>query len=301
MLNGTLVPYYLDESRSWGLSVADLDSQLRAAKESGVEVRALVVINPGNPTGQLLDEDNMRDIARWCRDANVCLMADEVYQENVWKPEGKFVSFRKVAYDNKLFDGENPLQLVSFHSVSKGFFGECGLRGGYMELLGFEDGVRQELLKLASISLCSNSIGQVTTGLMVRPPMPGEASYAEFAAEREAILSSMKRRAVKLSALLNKLEGVSCNAIDGAMYAFPTITLPKKACDAARAAGVEPDALYCMKLLERTGIVVVPGSGFGQKEGTLHFRTTMLPPEDQIDNVVRLLSKFHAEFLAEYA
>ena len=95
-------------------------------------------------------------------------MADEVYQENLWEND-KFTSFRQVAFEQNSFDEkENPsLQLISFHSISKGFLGECGLRGGYFELLGIPDNVKQELYKLASISLCSNTIGQIATGLMV--------------------------------------------------------------------------------------------------------------------------------------
>lgn len=61
-----------------------------------------------------------------------------------------------------------------------------------------------------------------------------------------------------------------------------------------------PDAYYCMELLSATGIVVVPGSGFGQRDGTFHFRITILPPEDKIQNVVDLLSKFHNEFLSKH-
>ena len=79
---------------------------------------------------------------------------------------------------------EPPLQLVSFHSTSKGFLGECGLRGGYLELVGFDADVQAQLLKLVSIGLCSNTLGQIGTGLMVRPPKAGEASYPAFKAER---------------------------------------------------------------------------------------------------------------------
>lgn len=64
------------------------------------------------------------------------------------------------------------------------------------------------------------------------------------------------------------------------MYLFPKITLPKKAIDAAKAAGQVPDAFYSMALLNATGVCVVPGSGFGQVEGTWHFRSTFLPPEN---------------------
>ena len=111
-------------------------------------------------------------------------------------------------------------------SVSKGFLGECGLRGGYFELLGVPTDVKMQLYKLSSLSLCSNLIGQLTVGLMVNPPKEGDASYATYVEERDAILSSMKRRASMLTKALNELEGVSCNEIEGAMYAFPTITLP---------------------------------------------------------------------------
>ena len=62
----------------------------------------------------------------------------------------------------------------------------------------------------------------------------------------------------------NKLEGITCNEAEGAMYLFPQISLPQKAIEAAKAANKAPDAFYALRLLESTGIVVVPGSGFGQ-------------------------------------
>lgn len=179
--------------------------------------------------------------------------------------------------------------------------GECGLRGGYFEILGIPESVKAEILKLASISLCSNTIGQITTGLMVNPPGSGEPSYAKYAEERDDILASLKRRACRVTEALNQLDGVSCTNIDGAMYAFPTITIPEKAILASKEAGIEPDALYCMELLEHTGIVVVPGSGFGQKDGTHHFRTTILPPEESMDEVITLLKSFHKNFLVRYS
>ncbi len=68
----------------------------------------------------------------------------------------------------------------------------------------------------------------------------------------------------------------------------------------AKKVNVAPDAMYCMKLLEETGVVLVPGSGFGQVDGTFHFRITILPPEDQIDAVVSSIARFHNAFLAKY-
>lgn len=99
---------------------------------------------------------------------------------------------------------------------------------------------------------------------------------------------------------LNELEGVKCNSAEGAMYLFPRLTLSAKAIAAAKEAGKQPDMFYCLNLLKETGLVVVPGSGFGQKAGTYHFRTTFLPPEDQVAAVSERLAKFHKKWLAEY-
>lgn len=87
-----------------------------------------MVINPGNPTGQVMSEESLIEIVKFCEKKSLVLLADEVYQENIYK-EQKFVSLKKVVCDLK-----SPVNLVSFHSTSKGLIGECGLRGGYMEL-----------------------------------------------------------------------------------------------------------------------------------------------------------------------
>ena len=136
--------------------------------------------------------------------------------------------------------------------------------------------------------------------LMVNPPREGDDSYAQYKQERDDILSSLKRRAVNLVKKLNSLEGVSCQQAEGAMYAFPSITIPDKAVKEAQTLGVAPDMLYVLQLLEQTGICVVPGSGFGQKDGTYHFRTTFLPPDDKIDAVCERLEKFHNDFMTKY-
>lgn len=81
------------------------------------------------------------------------------------------------------------------------------------------------------------------------------------------------------------------------MYLFPTITLPQKAIDKAKEEGNAPDEYYCLELLDATGVCLVPGSGFGQKEGTLHFRTTFLAPGT---DWVSRITKFHREFMEKY-
>ncbi len=84
----------------------------------GVHVRGLVVINPGNPTGQVLSEANMKEVVQFCADNDIVLLADEVYQTNIYA-KTPFTSFKKVVAQSK-----SPVELVSFHSVSKGFLGE---------------------------------------------------------------------------------------------------------------------------------------------------------------------------------
>ena len=87
-----------------------------------------------------------------------------------------------------------------------------------------------------------------------------------YEAERVGLLSSLKRRAEIVAESLDALEGVTCRMSDGALYAFPAIDLPVKFLEEATAAGEAADGLFCMRLLDATGVVVVPGSGFGQKE-----------------------------------
>jgi aspartate/methionine/tyrosine aminotransferase len=181
---------------------------------------------------------------------------------------------------------DKEVSLFSFHSCSKGFLGECGVRGGYFEFRNVPDDVAAQILKLQSVSLCANLAGQAATYAMVRPPKPGMPSYALYAAEKGAVLDTLKERAILLAEGLNRIEGISCNVIAGAMYAFPSIILPPG----------RTDFDYAMALLEETGICVVPGSGFGQAEGTAHFRTTILPPTEKLQKMVDALGEFHRNY-----
>ena len=93
---GQIVGYYLDESKNWQLSMDSLKESYDEATKKGVKVKGLVVINPGNPTGSILDEQNVRDIIDFCHKRNIVIMADEVYQVNVYDDSKKFHSFKKV-------------------------------------------------------------------------------------------------------------------------------------------------------------------------------------------------------------
>jgi alanine transaminase len=295
---GSLVPYFLNEETGWGLEVSELKKQLEDAKSKGISVRALVVINPGNPTGQVLAEENQRKIVEFCKQEGLVLLADEVYQENIYVPEKKFHSFKQVS--RSMGYGEEDISLVSFQSISKGYHGECGKRGGYMEVNGFSPEVREQIYKVASVNLCSNIGGQILASLVMSPPKEGDKSYESYRAEKDGILSSLARRAKQLEKAFKNLEGVTCNKAEGAMYLFPRICLPQKAIKAAAVENRAPDAFYCTRLLNATGVVFVPGSGFGQVPGTWHFRCTILPQEDKIPAIITRLSDFHKSFMEEF-
>jgi aspartate/methionine/tyrosine aminotransferase len=282
LYGGRMVPYYLDEANGWKLSHAMLEAAMDQALAEGVRVKAICVINPGNPTGAVLDEANIAMVIDFARAHGLPILADEVYQENIYLPGDEFVSFARVFQQKQVQD----IALFSFHSCSKGLLGECGVRGGYFEYRNVRDDVAAQILKLQSVCLCANLAGQAATYAMVRPPKPGMPSYAVYAAEKSAILDTLKERALLLAEGLNRIEGISCNVIAGAMYAFPSITLPPG----------RTDSEYAMALLEQTGICVVPGSGFGQAEGTAHFRTTILPPTEKLQQVVKALGEFHRNY-----
>ncbi|CAN6451273.1 unnamed protein product [Victoria cruziana] len=295
---GTLVPYYLNEASGWGLEMSELKRQTEEARSNGIRVKALVVINPGNPTGQVLSEENQKDIVEFCIEEGLVLIADEVYQEDVYVNNKKFSSFKKIS--RSMGYGEEDITLVSLQSISKGYYGECGKRGGYMEVTGFNASVKEQIYKIASVNLCSNVSGQILSSLVMSPPKVGDASFDSYRAERDGILSSLSRRAKMLEEAFNNLEGFSCNEVEGAMYLFPRIDLPPRAIQAARAENAVPDVFYVRRLLEATGIVVVPGSGFGQVPGTWHIRCTILPQENKIPTVISRLTEFHKAFMAEF-
>lgn len=279
LYGGVQVGYYLDEASGWSLSRAMLDAAYAKARKEGTKVKAICVINPGNPTGSVLSRDNIAMVIGFAKEHGLSVLADEVYQKNTYRAEDRFTSFARVLTEL----GEKDVSLFSFHSCSKGYLGECGQRGGYMEVRNLPEDVIAQITKLQSIALCSNLPGQVLVYLLVRPPRPGDQSYELFRSERDGVIDALKRRAALLAEGLDSIPGYSCQPITGAMYAFPTITLP---------AGRNDDE-YCLALLEKTGICVIPGSGFGQLPGTAHFRTTILPPLEQIEEVVGKIREFH--------
>ena len=283
---GTQVNYYPDEERGWIFDRPLLDEAYQEAHQKGVNIKGIVVINPGNPTGSVLDEQSMQDVIDFAREHQLMIIADEVYQENVY--HGKFLSFAKAL-------GSDTVPLVSLHSISKGFLGECGHRGGYLELrnpprientdLDFTD----LLNKQASVSLCSSTPGQVLTYLMVKPPLKNTRTYQIYEAEKKQILSDLHEKALLVREAFTKMDGMECYGETGALYLFPRITVLPEG---------KTDFDYCMALLEETGLCTVNGSGFGQKEGTHHLRIAFLPPKELLEQVLPKWIEFHNKYIS---
>jgi aspartate/methionine/tyrosine aminotransferase len=296
-LTGRQIGYELEEEKNWAASREELEMRLHSAQADGITVKALAIINPGNPTGQVFSREDLEVICTFCAENGIVLLADEVYQRNVYAPNKDFLSAKKVALETA---GCENLQLISFHSTSKGVIGECGRRGGYMELHNIDSYVQSQLYKLASSGLCSNVPGQIMTSLMVNPPQPGDESYEQFVKEESDIFEGLKRRSKALVDGLNAVDGITCNNAEGAMYAFPNVTLPPKAIEYAGKHDMTPDTLYALSLLDETGICVVPASGFGQKEGRYGFRTTFLPPDEQMLPAIELFASHHRNFCKKF-
>jgi aspartate/methionine/tyrosine aminotransferase len=210
VLNAKCVPYYLDESKNWGTDLEAIKTAYKKAVEEGTDVRAIVIINPGNPTGASLSEDDIKAVIGFAAQEKLVVMADEVYQTNVFL--GKFTSFKSVLRTMQKADAETYkyVELASLHSVSKGMVGECGHRGGYFELCGFDPEVVEQIYKFVSISLCAPVIGQCLVEMMVNPPKEGEPSYELYKQEWDGIFAGLKKRATALYEAFKEMEGVEC-------------------------------------------------------------------------------------------
>ena len=282
---GTQVNYYPDEDNDWTLNKEILYESFHKAKKSKIDVKAIVVINPGNPTGAILDKSSIMQVIDFAAENDLAIIADEVYQENLYG--GEFISFAKAI-------GDRRIPLFSLHSVSKGYYGECGQRGGYLEVrnppsinnstLSFAE----LLFKVASVNLCSNTIGQALVYLMVNPPKNGTDAFDKFLQEKQTILDDLYNKANIIKKSFKEMDGMECFGKIGALYLFPRINkLPPNTTDFD----------YCMTLLEETGLCVVNGSGFGQKPGTHHLRIAFLPSIELLRSVLPSWIEFHNKYV----
>ena len=282
---GTQVNYYPDEDNDWTLNKEILNESFQKANKNKIDVKAIVVINPGNPTGAILDKSSIVQVIDFAEENDLAIIADEVYQENLYSSE--FISFAKAISDRNI-------PLFSLHSVSKGYYGECGQRGGYLEVrnppsinnstLSFAE----LLFKVASVNLCSNTIGQALVYLMVNPPLKGTDAFDNFMLEKQTILDDLFNKANIIKNSFTDMDGMECFGKIGALYLFPRINkLPAN----------YTDFEYCMTLLEDTGLCVVNGLGFGQKPGTHHLRIAFLPSVKSLRSVLPSWIDFHNKFV----
>lgn len=305
LFNGKIVPYMLNEKDNWNLSMETVERSYTEAKAQGIEPRAIVLINPGNPTGNVFDIQKMREIITFAHKHKLVILADEVYQENVYCKK-QWESFRKVL--NSMEGPERKeVELVSFHSLSKGILSECGLRGGYMEFTNIDETFTKAFQERISNNW-PNAIGQAMLMLKsmylsgkLENLMP-DVLFNYMDSQYKELKNSLRFRAELAHKRLNNGTTLKCNEIEGAMYAFPRVFLPEKLIKRAADLKLKPDVLYCKSMLESSGICLVPGSGFGQEEGTFHFRTTILPtPDTYFEQVFDRLSATHQAIMDHYS
>ncbi|CAH2039104.1 unnamed protein product, partial [Iphiclides podalirius] len=295
--------YYLDEERNWALDTCELQ---RCWKQASIcsHVRVLVIINPGNPSGQVLSVKDLEEIVKFAYDHDLFLLADEVYQDNIIGK--KFHSLKK-AMNNiirvmyAMGEPYRSMELASFATCSKGWAAESGLRAGFLEMVGVQGGVAAVFERTRSLLQCPGVLGQCALHCLVQPPLPGEPSYERYKSERGPTEIALAERSATAFNVFNSIPGYSCNSIHGAVFAFPRVEIPKRAQKEALENGRNPDEFYCLQLLEETGVCVVPGSGFGQREGTFHFRTTILHPPREFNYMMESIRRFHLHFLQRYS
>jgi aspartate/methionine/tyrosine aminotransferase len=298
---GTSVPYYLDEENHWQISVKHLISVYKKAAEKGIQVKMLVVINPGNPTGQVLKQEIMAEIVKFCYQFGVSLFADEVYQDNNWTNE--WVPFRRIV--GKLNSPFNRTPTYSIHSASKGWYGECGLRGGYVEFLNVDKDVESKIKMIETLPISCSTVGQVVMDMIVNPPteeFEGKEVTELYLTEKNDILKDLRKNAeLCLEYFGTKMKNVSIVGGKGSTLVFPRIKLNKRVEEEAAKLGYSPDLFYALEGLKATGLALTEGSVFDEKPGTYHIScSTLIRPSDKFEEALKAWVKFNDEFQEKY-
>lgn len=262
LLAGAKPVYYrCDEASGWNPDIGDLRSKVTC------KTRAVVIINPNNPTGVLYDTDVLKGILEVAREHNLIVFSDEIYDRLVM--DGlQHVSTAALAPD---------LTVVTMNGLSKSH-SLCGYRCGWMIISGprnVTEAYRQGIVQLTSLRLCSNALAQLvipaaiddmeTPAAMVRP---GGRLYEQ----RKATLE-----------VLDGIEGVSYVKNVAAFYLFPKLDVKKF--------NITSDKQFAYDLLKAANILVVPGSGFDWPDPD-HLRLVMLPQADQLREAMTRFGAF---------
>ncbi|KAG7330532.1 hypothetical protein KOW79_006754 [Hemibagrus wyckioides] len=245
---GVVVPYYLCEEQGWGMQIEELQRTVHMARGQ-CNPTVLYLINPGSPTGHVQSKDSIAEVIRFAAKEKLFLMIDEVHQDIVYGKGIEFYSYRRVLSEMGL-PYSSSVELASFNSISKSVMGECGLRGGYLELVNLDSLVIPYIQKFFNTFTCGTLNGQIAVD------------------EIQLIRSTISNNAQKTLEVLSGLPGISCQPVNGGIFAFPRLHLSQSAIKYAKEKQLELDLLYCLSLLEDEGLCVGAGFVHGQKEGT---------------------------------
>jgi aspartate/methionine/tyrosine aminotransferase len=256
---GQAVSYETAEGNSWQPNIDDL------RKKVNPRTRAIVMINPNNPTGALYSERIVKAIVDLVGENNLLLISDEIYDRIVFK-EG-FVSTSHIAKD---------VPVVGMNGFSKTYL-MTGWRLGYMYFHDSEE-------KLAELKECVAKETRIR--LSANTPVQKAAVAALNGSQMhiQKIVETLKERRDYAWKRLNEIEGISCSKPEGAFYVFPKVE------------GVgsrwTTDGDFARRLVEETGVLIVHGSGFDETYGAGHFRAVILPPVETLEEAFNYLEDF---------
>ncbi|XP_072110415.1 alanine aminotransferase 2-like isoform X1 [Mobula birostris] len=299
LLGGAALPYQLDEQSGWTV----WSEELRRVLEEGCgscRPRVLYVVNPGSPTGHVMDRACMERIIRFAADEGLLLLADEGHPEDVYSGSLQLLSFKRVLHEMGP-EFSSVVEFMSFNSVSKGHIGESGVQGCYMEVLNVDPTVLSHFRSMVATFVSCSLPAQIAMEVAANPPDPGDPSYPLFQAEKQESVGKLAAKSQLTEEMLNRVPGMHCAPIRSGIYAFPRIELPARAREVSAALGQPPDVFYCLRLLQDTGYLLAPGEEFGQKDGTAHFRMTFALPIKELTLALEKIVDFHQRFIAEFS
>lgn len=257
-LGARAVHYDLDEENGWQPDVA----QMERLCDDGV--RAVVLINPNNPTGSVAGRETLEKLLDLAARRKLVVLSDEIYDRMLIDPETKLVSTASLRDD---------VPIATFGGLSKVWLGP-GLRIGWSILSGPEDALRpllDAMGRLVRARLCANHPVQWA----VKPALEGPNTHVA------EVNAKLRRRRDLLVDMVNAIPGWHCVPPRGAFYAFPKFDIP----------GLD-DLTLVREMIQQHGVVLVHGSGFGQKEGTQHVRIVFLPQEELLKDAFTKLAEY---------
>ena len=261
LAGGTPRHYLCDEANEWNPDLKDLRSKITK------NTRAIVVINPNNPTGALYSDAILLEIIQIAREHELVIFADEIYDKMLYDG-AKHTSMASLA-DDVLF--------VTLNGLSKNYRA-CGYRAGWMVLSGEKKHAQDYingLTILASMRLCSNVPGQFA----IQTALGGYQSIDDLVAPTGRLA---KQRDLAYQ-LLTAIPGVTCVKPKAALYLFPRFD-PKLY-------PIEDDQQFILELLEEEKVLVVQGSGFNWPHPD-HIRVVFLPIADDLTEAIGRIARF---------